>query len=165
MLKTSLLCTLSDSIVIYIFLLSEMNPDWNYVWPSKGCECEFYGSNTHNLGKRWKPLGQEEVRSVYERSPSPDIVPAFKMQEDKDAKKPKENVRNSPLISYPQSNSPLISFIHKVAPNKVSLVSNLKIQWKKELYLRLPKLLLQSGNEFSQKPQLWEKILQVSVKM
>ena len=105
-------------------------------------------------GKRWKPLGQEEVRSVYERSPSPDIVPAFKMQEDKDAKKPKENVRNSPLISYPQSNSPLISFIHKVAPNKVSLVSNLKIQCKKELYLRLPKLLLQSGNEFSQKPQL-----------
>ena len=75
------------------------------------------------------------------------------MQEDKDAKKPKENVRNSPLISYPQSNSPLISYPQSSSQQSESRFKS-KDPMKKELYLRLPKLLLQSGNEFSQKPQL-----------
>ena len=79
----------------------ERSPSPNIIWkplPKAG-----------DKGIRWKPFGGEETRSVYERSPSPDKAPAFKIQEvkdkDKDSNKPRENVRSSPLISYPQQSN------------------------------------------------------------
>merc|ERR1740129_2545058 len=62
------------SLSILPRITPERSPSPNIIWKPL--------PKAIDKGKRWKPLGQEEVRSVYERSPSPDIVPAFRMQEE-----------------------------------------------------------------------------------
>lgn len=56
----------SSSVVLPISPVRSRSPSPNIIWkplPKPG-----------DKGKKWKPLGYEETRNVYERSPSPDIV-------------------------------------------------------------------------------------------